>query len=152
MRAGLFRSEQSFRADQVDRYQSAHALFDHGHSKKAVHSAHRHSIVSYDKIAGVGLLGHLIQKLAEALDIGIVERRIDFVEDADRCRVGQKQRENERNGGQRLLASRKKSEGGKALSRRLSHDLNASFERVVAFDPFEMAWPPSNRVVNSRRK
>jgi hypothetical protein len=31
---------------------------------------------------------HRIEQIAEALDIGVVQRRVDFVEDADRCRIG----------------------------------------------------------------
>ena len=35
-------------------------------------------------LARVGLLGHPIEQLAEALDIGVVERCVDLVEHADR--------------------------------------------------------------------
>jgi len=99
-----------------------------------VHPAHRHRIVGDDHVAGVGLPGHPVEKVAEALDIGIVERRVDLVENADRRRIGEEQSEDERDGGQRLLAARQQGQGRQALARRLRHDLEPRFQRVVALD------------------
>src|SRR3546814_3124345 len=48
-------------------------------------------------------LGHAVEQVAEALDIGVVQRRVDLVEDADRRGIGEEQGEDERDRGQRLL-------------------------------------------------
>ena len=53
---------------------------------------------------------HPVEQVAEALDIGVVERRIDLVEHADRRRVGQEQGEDQRDRGQRLLAARQQGQ------------------------------------------
>ena len=55
------------------------------------------------EITRFGFAGHRFQKVAETFNICIVERRVDFVENADRRRVGQEQREDQRDGGQCLL-------------------------------------------------
>ncbi len=91
-----------------------------------------------DQVAGVGLLGHSVEQLTEALDIGVVEGSVDLVEHADRRRVGQEQSEDQRDRGQRLLAPRQQGQGRQALARRLGHDLEPGLERVVALDQLEM--------------
>jgi hypothetical protein len=58
---------------------------------------------------------HLVHQIAEALDIVVVERRVDLVEHADRRRVGQEHREDQRQRGQRLLAARKQRHGLRRL-------------------------------------
>jgi len=55
--------------------------------------------------ARLGRARHLVEQIAEALDIVVVERRVDLVEDADRRRIGQEHGEDQRQRGQRLLAA-----------------------------------------------
>jgi hypothetical protein len=43
--------------------------------------------------AGAGGVGDLADEDAEAVDIGVVERRVDLIEDADRRGVRQEDRE-----------------------------------------------------------
>ena len=87
-----------------------------------------------DQVAGLGFADHRVEQIAEPLDIGVVERRVDFVEDADRGRVGEEQREDQRDRGQRLLAARKQGQRLQSLARRLGIDLKPGFERIVAVD------------------
>src|SRR5215470_18431383 len=54
---------------------------------------------------------HLADHLTEAADVGVVERRIDLVEDAERCRVDEEEREDETDGNQGLLAARQQADG-----------------------------------------
>ena len=82
--------------------------------------------------------GHAVEQVAEALDIGVVQRRIDFVEHADRRRIGQEQSEDQGDGGQRLLAARQQGQRRQPLARRLGHDLQPGLERIVALDQLEM--------------
>jgi hypothetical protein len=55
--------------------------------------------------AGVGALAHFVEKVAEALDVIVVERRVDLIEHADRRGVGGEDGENQERG-QGLLAAR----------------------------------------------
>jgi hypothetical protein len=75
-----------------------------------MHPAHRHGIVGDDQIARVGFARHRLQQVAEPLDIGVVQRRIHLVQHADRRGVGEKQREDQRHGGQRLFPARQQRE------------------------------------------
>src|SRR5690606_38457160 len=65
---------------QVHRNQLAHAALGHGDAEQAIDPAHGDRIVGDDHEARIGALAHGIEQVAEALDIGVVERRIDFVE------------------------------------------------------------------------
>ena len=55
--------------------------------------------------ARAGLADHIFQQGTETIDIGVIERRVHFVEHADRCRVAHEHREDERECRQRLLAA-----------------------------------------------
>src|SRR3546814_20687814 len=74
--------ERSFGAAQIDADEAADAFFDHGDAEQAVHAAHRHGVVGDDEVAGVGLGGHAVEEVAEALDVRVVEGRVDLVQDA----------------------------------------------------------------------
>ena len=52
-------------------------------------------VVGDDQEARVGFVRHLIDSVAEAVDVGVVERRVDFVEHADRRGIGQEHREDQ---------------------------------------------------------
>ena len=61
--------------------------------------------MSDDQIARVGFAGHCVEQVAEALDIGVIEWRIDLVENADGCRVRKEQAKDQSDGGERLFAA-----------------------------------------------
>ena len=75
---------------------------------------------------------------AEALDIRVVQRRIDLVEHADRGGVAAEHGEDERERGERLLAAREQRERGELLAGRLRVDLEPGHQRVVRADQSEM--------------
>ena len=83
-------------------------------------------------------LRHLVEQVAEALDVGVVERRVDLVEHADRRRVGEEHREDQRHRGQRLLAAGEQRQRRRLLAGRLGDDFEAGFERIVAFDQLQL--------------
>ena len=91
-----------------------------------------------DQVARVGRPRHRVEQVAKAFDIGIVERGIDLIEDAQGRRVGQEQRKDQRDRRQRLFATRQQSERRQLLARRLRHDLKPRVEGVVAVDHFQM--------------
>ena len=59
----------------------------------------------YNEVARIRFAHHRVKQVAEAIDIGIVQRCIDLVEYADRRRISEEQREDQRNRGQGLLAA-----------------------------------------------
>src|SRR5690606_38121758 len=69
---------------------------------------------------------------AVALGIGVVERRVDLVEQAERRRIELEQREHERDRRQRLLAARQQVDRRVALAGRLREHLDAGVEDLVA--------------------
>ena len=82
--------------------------------------------------------GHLVQQVAEPLDIVVVERRVDFVQHADRRRVGEEHREDQRQRGQRLLAAGQQRQRLRLLAGRLGDDFEAGFQRIVALDQLQL--------------
>src|SRR5205085_2121204 len=76
-------------ADEIDGDELRDAALGHRHAVQPVHARHRDAMMRDEQKARAGRIGGLGDDAAEAVDIGIVERRIDLVEDADRRRVGQ---------------------------------------------------------------
>ena len=103
-----------------------------------VHPRHGDRIVGDDDEARVGRARHLVEQVAEALDIVIVERRVDFVQHADRRRIGEEHREDQRQRGQRLLAAREQRQRRRLLARRLGDDFEAGFQRIVVLDQLQL--------------
>ena len=85
----------------------------------------------------VGLGRHLLHQRAEAVDVGVVERRVDLVEHADRRGIGQEHREDQRQRRQRLLAARQQRQRRRLLAGRLGDDLEPAFQRILALDHLE---------------
>ena len=80
---------------------------------------------------------HLVEQVAEAVDVVIVERRVHFVQHADRRRIGQEHRKDQRQRGQRLLAAGQQRQRRRLLPGRLGQNFEPGFERVVAFDQLQ---------------
>ena len=76
------------------------------------------------------MLLHAAQHLDEAADVGIVERRVDLVEHAERARLELEHAEHQRDRGERLLAAREQLNALQPLARRLRDDLDAALERI----------------------
>jgi hypothetical protein len=76
-------------------------------------------------------------RLQKRSTLCIVERRVDLVEHADRRGVGQEHREDQRHGGERLLAARQERHGLRFLARRAGHDFKPGIQRVVGFDQLQ---------------
>ena len=74
---------------------------------------------------------HAAQHLDEPADVGVVERRVDLVEQAERARLVAEDREHQRDRGQRLLAAGEQLHALQALARRRGDDVDAAFERIA---------------------
>ena len=73
-----------------------------------------------------------LHDVAEAADVVLVERRVHFVQHAERRGIQVEDREHQRHGGERLLAARKLVDAAVALAGRTRHDGDAGFEDVFA--------------------
>ena len=94
--------------------------------------------MGHDQEAGAALLGDVLDQGAEPVDIVVVERRIDLVENADRRRIGQEYREQQGDRRERLLAAGEQRQALEPLARRARHDFQAGIERVVRFGQRQM--------------
>src|SRR5690606_23423991 len=89
---------------QVHGYQAAHARLAHGNPAQLLRRFHRRLVVGDEQ--ELHLLAHLRDHRGEAADVGLVERRIHLVKQAERRRVEPENREHQRHRRHRLLAAR----------------------------------------------
>src|SRR5437868_14049112 len=122
-------------AGEIDGDELRDAALGHRHAVQPLHARHRDAMMRDEQKARAGRIGGLGDDAAEAVDIGIVERRIDLVEDADRRRVGQEHGEDQCDRGQCLLAPRQQREVLQTLPGRARQDVEAAVERVAIADP-----------------
>ena len=94
------------------------------------------------RVAGIGDFG---QQIAKTLDIGVVERRVDFVQDTDRCGIGQEHAEQQGNCGQRLFATGQERHDLQLLARWAGHDFQAGFKRVVGLGQGQIGPPAAEQ-------
>src|SRR5262249_31786959 len=114
---------------QLHRDQLRHAGLLHRHPVEAVGDLHRLAVVGDENELGVLL--HALEHLDEAADVGVVERRVDLVEQAERARAVLEDGEHQRHRGEGLLAARKELNALQALARRRGDDVDAALERVA---------------------
>ena len=69
--------------------------------------------------------------LVVSSDVGLVERGIDLVEDAERRRSNLENGEDEAHRGERLLAAAHELDAGELLARRLGDDVDSRLEHVL---------------------
>ena len=93
-------------AGEIDRDELRDAAFGHRDAEQAVDARHRDAVMRDQQEPRAGGVGDLADESAETVDIGVVERRVDLVEDADRRGVRQKNREDQCECRQRLLPTR----------------------------------------------
>ena len=91
---------------------------------------HRHLVVGDEQ----ELRGrrHLFHQLAEAIGVGIIQRRIDLVQQTEWCRIQAEQREHQRQCGQCFLATRQQLDRLHFLARRLRKYLQTRIENFLA--------------------
>ena len=123
-------SASADRRVHVHRHDARDALLLHRHADQLLGHFHRDLVVADEE--ELGALAHLGDELGIALGVGVVQRRVDFVEQAERRRVQLEDREHQRDRGQRLLAARQQVDGAVLLARRLRHHLHAGVEDLVA--------------------
>ena len=90
------------------------------------------------------MFGHALDHAAEALGIGVVQRRVDLVEQAERRRIELEEREHQRRRGKRFLAPRQQVNRALALAGWLRHDQHARIENLVEIVTTESAGTPTS--------
>ena len=76
-------------------------------------------------------LTHLSEQLVEAADVGVVQGSVHLVQNAERARPDQEQRERETQRGQRLLPAGQELHGTQAFPRRLDFDFDSGLGQVA---------------------
>src|SRR5262245_29404114 len=114
----------------VDGDDARDARLGHGHADELLGHLHRDLVVADEEELRLG--GHALYEVAEAAGVGVVERRVDLVEQAERRRVELEQREHQRDGSERLLAAGQEVDARVALARGMRHDLHAGVEDLLA--------------------
>ena len=108
---------------------AAHALLFHRHAVERVATLHGALAVRYDdELRALRVLGEIIGKIA---DVRIVQRGLDFVQNAEGRGLEFEHGEENGDGRQRALAARQEREHLQLLSRRLRDDFDAACERFL---------------------
>src|SRR3954467_6838491 len=100
-----------------------HTVIGHGYAVQRIRRVHRALLVRDDD--ELRALGVAAQEGEEAVDVEVVERSLDLVEDVERARLGQEDREEEGDRGHRLLTARQQRQALGRLARRRDLDLDA---------------------------
>ena len=114
---------------ELDADLARHARFLHRDAVQNVADAHRALVVRDDD--ELRLVKEFAHEVREAVDVRLVERRIDLVEDAERARPRAEDRQQQRHGRQRLLTARQKADALKLLAGRTGDDLDAGLQHIL---------------------
>src|SRR5690554_1060751 len=116
----------------VDRDDPRNTLFLHGNANKLLGHLHGNFIVRNEK--KLRLLAHAADQVCISFRVGVIQWRVDLVEQAKWRGVQLEQRKHQRRGGQRLFAPGQQVDSAVALAGRLSHDLHTRIQDLVAGD------------------
>src|SRR5688572_22441688 len=113
---------------ELDGHPLADALLLHRDAVELVGDRHRAlGVRDHDELA---LLEELLHDQVEAAVVGLVQRRVDLVEDAERAGLALEDAHQQRDAGHRLLAAGELADRRGLLARRVGHDLDAGLEDV----------------------
>src|SRR5258706_2890931 len=127
-----------------------HARFLHRHAVHSVRRLHRPGIVRDDD--ELRLVLELGQEPHIAPDIGVIERRVDFVEQAERARFGEEDREQQRHGDQGALPGRQQVDSLRALPPRRGVDFDFALEGLVLVREAHVAFPAAKQCLENGPK
>ena len=86
----------------IDCHHLRHALFLHGHAHQLLRQLHGDLVVADEEELGV--LRHFLDQRAQPFGIGVIQRRVHLVQQAERRRIELEQRKHQRHGGKRLFS------------------------------------------------
>ena len=114
---------------EAHRHQLRNARLLHGHAVENGRDAH--GLLAVRDEHELGLHAHLLDQFGEAADVGLVERRVDFVEDAERAGRVLENADQQGQRSERLFAAGEQQHALQALARRRSHDVDAALGAVL---------------------
>src|SRR4051812_37060736 len=124
-----------------------YAVGAHRDAVEDVGRLHRPLLVrDHDELRAVRVAA---QKLGEAADVRVVERGLDLVQEVERARPREEEREQERDRAERLLAAGEEREPRHALAGRPQLDLDPGFRLVVV--PFGLRQPQPSLAAGEQR-
>ena len=116
-------------ARQAARDDLGDAVAAHRHAVEDVRRLHRALLVrDHDELRAVGVA---TKELDEPRDVRVVERRLDLVEEVERARPREEEREEERDRAERLLAAREQRQPRDLLPGRSKLDLDPCLDVAV---------------------
>ena len=122
----------------------------HRHAEQAVGGLHRALLVAHDE--QLGLVAELGNEGQEAMQVDVVERRLDLVHHVERRRPAAEHGEEERQRGQAALATRQQRQLLDVLPARLGLDLDAGLQQVIGLGEHEPPRPAREEVAEEGRK
>ncbi len=103
-------------------------LFLHRDAVKGVRRFHGSLVVRYnDKLS---VVGEFPEDAGEPVDVAVIERRIDLVENAKGTRFHKIDGKEQCDSGERFLSSRQQVNRRRTFPPRFRHDLDAGFQRI----------------------
>ena len=143
------RGRDCFLARQAARDDLRDAVAAHRHAVQHVGGLHRPLLVrDDDELRAVGVPA---EELDEAADVRVVERGLDLVEQVERARPREEEREQERDRAERLLAAREQREARDLLAGRPKLDLDPGSPSLL-LGLGRAAAGPRRRGTASRRR
>src|SRR5262249_24603726 len=115
------------------------AILLHRDPVERVGHLHRSSVVRDEH--ELRALRHLADERVEATDVGLVERRIHLVEEAERGRPDEKQREDQRRCRDRLLAARQQAQRLELLAGQRHDDLDPLLAALLGLGRLQTRCP-----------
>ena len=134
----------SARPRQAARDDLGHAVAAHADPVEDVGGVHRPFLVGDDD--ELGAVGEAADQLQEAVDVGVVERGLDLVEDVEGARPGEEDGEDEGQRDQRLLAAGEQRELAGRLAGRGDLDLDPELARAPPRPPPRRPRRPRRRL------
>src|SRR3989304_7640584 len=122
-----------------DGYGLGHAGLLHGHAVERVDHLHGALTVCDEDELAYGR--HLLDEAVELVYVGVVERGVDLVQEAERARLYEEDGEYERDGRKRLFAAGEEHDALKPLSGGLRDYVDARLQHVLALGEPELCPP-----------
>ena len=118
-----------YRLIDIDGHKPRHARLVHRYTHELIRHLHRTLVVADED--ELDSPRHVANDLAESAHIGIVERRVDLIEHAERCGVELEERKHQRHSGERFLATRQQVNGAVALARGARHYGDSGRQQII---------------------
>jgi len=119
------------------------ALLFHGDAVEDVGKRHGPLVVGDDD--ELGLVRHLFQHFLKTDDVRFVERRVDFVEQAERTGPDFEDGEHESDGSQRFFTAGKKGEVLHPFAERVGADLDPGFQNIGLVGELQFRLSPAEQ-------